>query len=303
MCICSSRWCASHRAALTKRRTEEASAAAALEAGQQVAREAATKVKENAHAAAELRTEVEQLREQLATGDLSMQDLSAGPGRTASTLQSQLMFHLRSYQEAAMLLYRSLDKLLHRLQDEAKRVEALMTKRTALQAKRADLEKAVRELGTLPADAFEKYREHSMAQLHKLLTKAQNELKKFGPECCVKQPAKHEKQRGSLDSHQLAAFCSKGSGTCSHTAGNDCCKQEPEAAEPENSSVASDPSSSVCVCRSVNKKALDQFQSFASQREELVKRTRDNDASEAKIRELIGTLDLRKDEAIERTFK
>lgn len=66
------------------------------------------------------------------------------------------------------------------VQDEAKRREALMTKRTALTAKRADLEKAVRELGTLPADAFEKYREDSLPQLHKLLSKAQTQLKKYG---------------------------------------------------------------------------------------------------------------------------
>lgn len=53
----------------------------------------------------------------------------------------------------------------------------------------------------------------------------------------------------------------------------------------------------------MNKKALDQFQSFTDQRADLVRRTQENDRSEEKIRELIGTLDLRKDEAIERTFK
>ena len=66
------------------------------------------------------------------------------------------------------------------VQDEAKRMEALMTKRTALQAKRADLEKAIRELGTLPADAFQKYREESIANLHKRLSKAQAKLKTYG---------------------------------------------------------------------------------------------------------------------------
>ena len=53
----------------------------------------------------------------------------------------------------------------------------------------------------------------------------------------------------------------------------------------------------------MNKKALDQWASFTEQRGELVRRTQENDRSEVKIRELIGTLDLRKDEAIERTFK
>lgn len=56
-------------------------------------------------------------------------------------------------------------------------------------------------------------------------------------------------------------------------------------------------------CRHVNKKALDQYQSFTDQRADLVRRLKENDRSEEKIRELINTLDLRKDEAIERTFR
>ena len=42
---------------------------------------------------------------------------------------------------------------------------------------------------------------------------------------------------------------------------------------------------------------------FTEQREELVARHEENRKAEAKIRDLIQTLDLRKDEAIERTFK
>ena len=59
-------------------------------------------------------------------------------------------------------------------------MEDLLTKRTQLQAKRADREKQIRDLGTLPADAFEKYPEKSIAQLHKLLAKTQAELKTYG---------------------------------------------------------------------------------------------------------------------------
>jgi structural maintenance of chromosome 3 (chondroitin sulfate proteoglycan 6) len=43
--------------------------------------------------------------------------------------------------------------------------------------------------------------------------------------------------------------------------------------------------------------------SFSEQREELARRKQENDAAEEKIRHLIETLDMRKDEAIERTFK
>ena len=57
-------------------------------------------------------------------------------------------------------------------------------------------------------------------------------------------------------------------------------------------------------CRSsVNKKALDQYVNFTEQREELVARHEENRKGEGKIRDLIQTLDLRKDEAVERTFK
>lgn len=56
-------------------------------------------------------------------------------------------------------------------------------------------------------------------------------------------------------------------------------------------------------CRSVNQKALDQYVNFTEQREELTQRQTENSRGEAKIKQLIQTLDLRKDEAIERTFK
>ncbi|KAG0348496.1 Structural maintenance of chromosomes protein 3 [Podila humilis] len=53
----------------------------------------------------------------------------------------------------------------------------------------------------------------------------------------------------------------------------------------------------------VNKKAFEQYTSFTKQRDTLNQRKTDLDNSEEAIRELIQTLDQRKDEAIERTFK
>jgi len=55
--------------------------------------------------------------------------------------------------------------------------------------------------------------------------------------------------------------------------------------------------------RHVNRKALDQYATFSDQRAELKRRQEENAKGEAKIKELIDNLDLRKDEAIERTFK
>lgn len=57
------------------------------------------------------------------------------------------------------------------------------------------------------------------------------------------------------------------------------------------------------VCSHVNKKALDQYTNFTEQREELARRQTENGRGEDKIKQLIQTLDMRKDEAIERTFK
>jgi structural maintenance of chromosome 3 (chondroitin sulfate proteoglycan 6) len=53
----------------------------------------------------------------------------------------------------------------------------------------------------------------------------------------------------------------------------------------------------------VNKKAYEQYNSFTKQRDEHLERREELDASAASIQELIETLDQRKDEAIERTFK
>ena len=53
----------------------------------------------------------------------------------------------------------------------------------------------------------------------------------------------------------------------------------------------------------MNRKALDEYASFTEQKTELKRRQEENARGEAKIKQLIQTLDLRKDEAIERTFK
>lgn len=53
----------------------------------------------------------------------------------------------------------------------------------------------------------------------------------------------------------------------------------------------------------VNKKAFEQYNDFTKQRDSLLKRRGELETSEESIQELIRTLDQRKDEAIERTFK
>ncbi|WPT12079.1 Structural maintenance of chromosomes protein 3 [Picochlorum sp. SENEW3] len=119
-------------------------------------------------------------------------------------------------------------------EDRQKQLESLNNRKSVLLTKRAELERRVRDLGTLPADAYEMHRDATTEQLHSALHAANQEAKKFAH---------------------------------------------------------------------VNQKALDQYVSFSEQREELARRKQENDAAEEKIRHLIETLDMRKDEAIERTFK
>lgn len=72
----------------------------------------------------------------------------------------------------------SIDSTCH-VQDEEKALETLMSKRTALQAKRSELERKIKDLGSLPSEAFEKYHDHTLQDLRKLLHKANTQLKKF----------------------------------------------------------------------------------------------------------------------------
>lgn len=54
-----------------------------------------------------------------------------------------------------------------------------MSKRSALQAKRTELERKIKDLGSLPSEAFEKYQDYQLQDLHKLLQKSNTQLKKF----------------------------------------------------------------------------------------------------------------------------
>ena len=53
----------------------------------------------------------------------------------------------------------------------------------------------------------------------------------------------------------------------------------------------------------VNKKAFEQYNNFTKQRDQLLNRRTELDTSAKSIEDLIKVLDMRKDEAIERTFK
>ncbi|TPX33876.1 hypothetical protein SmJEL517_g03353 [Synchytrium microbalum] len=112
-------------------------------------------------------------------------------------------------------------------------LEKYLATKAVLLKRKDECVKNIRDLGVLPEEAFEKYRDAQPARLLKKLHKVNEDLKKF-----------------------------------SH----------------------------------VNKKALEQYNSFTRQRESLDKRKEELDTSSKSIEDLIKKLDQRKDEAIERTF-
>jgi structural maintenance of chromosome 3 (chondroitin sulfate proteoglycan 6) len=57
-------------------------------------------------------------------------------------------------------------------------MEVLASRRSALQAREGDLQRRIRDLGSLPADAFDKYKGKSTKALHKQLEKVGGDLAK-----------------------------------------------------------------------------------------------------------------------------
>lgn len=65
------------------------------------------------------------------------------------------------------------------IQDEAKDLEQLLTRRNTLLSKQEDCMKRIRDLGSLPSDAFDTYKKKSLKELQKLLHKCNDQLQKF----------------------------------------------------------------------------------------------------------------------------
>ncbi|KAG8371091.1 hypothetical protein BUALT_Bualt13G0050800 [Buddleja alternifolia] len=71
------------------------------------------------------------------------------------------------------------DKYQSTLQDEAKELEQLLSKRNIYLAKQEEYSKKIRELGPLSTDAFETYKRRSIKDLYKLLHKCNEQLQQF----------------------------------------------------------------------------------------------------------------------------
>ncbi|CAN4100724.1 unnamed protein product [Withania somnifera] len=71
------------------------------------------------------------------------------------------------------------DKYQNTLQDEARELEQLLSKRNAYLAKQEEYSKKIRELGPLSSDAFEMHKRRNVKELYKMLHKCNEQLQQF----------------------------------------------------------------------------------------------------------------------------
>ncbi|XP_049409721.1 structural maintenance of chromosomes protein 3 [Solanum stenotomum] len=71
------------------------------------------------------------------------------------------------------------DKYQNTLQDEARELEQMLSKRNTYLAKQEEYSKKIRELGPLSSDAFETYKRRNVKELYKMLHKCNEQLQQF----------------------------------------------------------------------------------------------------------------------------
>ncbi|OVA00519.1 RecF/RecN/SMC [Macleaya cordata] len=96
------------------------------------------------------------------------------------------------------------DKYEQTLQDEVKDLEQLLSKRNTLLAKQDGCMKKIRDLGSLPSDAFYMYRHKSIKELFKMLHKCNEQLQQFSHvnKKALDQYANFTQQREELQKRQ-----------------------------------------------------------------------------------------------------
>ena len=70
-------------------------------------------------------------------------------------------------------------EIADKIEEDAKDLERMAAKQTVFQQRIQECTKKIRDLGSLPTDAFSKYKNMSQKQLFKQLEKANTELKKY----------------------------------------------------------------------------------------------------------------------------
>ncbi|XP_074570435.1 structural maintenance of chromosomes protein 3 [Curcuma longa] len=89
---------------------------------------------------------------------------------------TQKMLEIKTSKENRKMLE---EKYERTLQDEAKELEQLLSKRNILLSKQEDFMKKIRDLGSLPSDAFDTYKRKNIKELQKLLHACNEQLKQL----------------------------------------------------------------------------------------------------------------------------
>ncbi|KAK9141612.1 hypothetical protein Syun_011012 [Stephania yunnanensis] len=91
----------------------------------------------------------------------------------------ELTKHMRGITDEKNKLKALQDKCQQALKDEEKELERLLSKKNVFLAKQEECMKKIRDLGSLPSDAFETYKRKSTKELHKMLHKCNEQLQQF----------------------------------------------------------------------------------------------------------------------------
>ncbi|KAJ9702893.1 hypothetical protein PVL29_004572 [Vitis rotundifolia] len=122
--------------------------------------------------------EAELKRQELKEAKLLVEDLTQRLKRISENIDERTK-QLRKIKDEKNKLKSLEDNYERTLQDEAKELEQLLSKRNLLLAKQEDYSKKIRELGPLSSDAFDTYKRKSIKELHKMLHKCNEQLQQF----------------------------------------------------------------------------------------------------------------------------
>ncbi|KAL6976515.1 Structural maintenance of chromosomes protein 3 [Sarracenia purpurea var. burkii] len=125
-----------------------------------------------------LLAEAEAKRQELRDARLLVEDVTQQLKRVSRSIDERAR-QLGKIKEEKSKLKNLEENYQRTLQDEAKELEQLLSKRNILLAKQEEYSKKIRELGPLSADAFETYKRRSIKELHKMLHRCNEQLQQF----------------------------------------------------------------------------------------------------------------------------
>uniref|UniRef100_A0A5B7B119 Structural maintenance of chromosomes protein n=1 Tax=Davidia involucrata TaxID=16924 RepID=A0A5B7B119_DAVIN len=122
--------------------------------------------------------EAEVKKQELTDARLLVEDVTQQLRRLSESIDERTK-QLKKIKDEKNKLKTFEDNYQRTLQDEAKELEQLLSKRNILLAKQEEYSKKIRELGPLSSDAFETHKRKSVKELYKMLHKCNEQLQQF----------------------------------------------------------------------------------------------------------------------------